>query len=388
LQITCDLLFRFSGSAMSFAYAQPGEIGIDPVRLQFLYDTLNSWTERDAIPAAGICIGRRGQALEPRLFGRKSADPKSPPVADDALFLTASISKPVTVTALMILVERGLLTLGDRVAQYVPRFALNGKEDVQIRHLMTHTSGLPDMLPNNDQLRAAHRPLSAFIDETCLVPLQFPPGTRVSYQSMGTAMLGEVLKRITGSTLLEFLEREIFLPLGMKDTSLGSRPQTRERIAGIRVSPEQAANDWNWNSAYWHSFGAPWGGMISTPGDFARFCLMFLGGGAFDGVRILSPATVRAMTCNQLAAMPYVPEEDRRARPWGLGWRPSWPGHSAHYGDLWGPRSFGQWGATGALVCADPDTDAFLVLFTTQPIEAESRLLSRVANMVAASFLP
>jgi CubicO group peptidase (beta-lactamase class C family) len=301
----------------SFAFAEPKEIGIDPVRLRAVYDTLRQWTERDVLPAAGICIGRNGNALKPGMFGRQSFEADAPPLRPDALFLTASISKPVTVTALMMLVERGLLTLGDKVAEFVPEFGCNGKADVTIRHLMTHTSGLPDMLPNNEELRARHQSLSVFIEEVCRLPLLFPPGTRESYQSMGTAMLGEVLFRITGRTLPEFLEKEVFGPLGMKDTSMGSRSETRQRIAGIRVPPEQVGKDWNWNSAYWHAFGAPWGGMISTPADFARFCLMTLGGGEFKGVRILSPATVAAMTCNQLAGMPLVPEDDRRARPWG-----------------------------------------------------------------------
>src|ERR1700722_9573160 len=132
---------------------QPWEIGIDPIRLQAIFDTLKRWTDVDLLPAAGICIGRNGRALEPRFFGRRTSEGDAPALPHDALFLTASISKPVTVAAVMILVERGLLSLGDRVAQFVPRFGVNGKEEVQIRHLMTHTSGLPDILPNNEALR-------------------------------------------------------------------------------------------------------------------------------------------------------------------------------------------------------------------------------------------
>lgn len=371
----------------NLSYAVPRDIGFDPGRLQRVYDVLQQWAERDQIPAAGVCLGRRGRAVEPRFFGRQRADAQAPRLRPDALFLTASISKPVTVTALMMLVERGLLNLEDRVGRYVPRFAGNGKQDVQIRHLMTHTSGLPDMLPNNDQLRAAHRPLSAFVEEICRLPLAFPPGTRVSYQSMGTAMLAEVLHQLTGSTLVEFLRQEIFQPLGMTDTSLGWRPDTRERIAGVRISAQQQQTDWHWNTPYWLGFGAPWGGLITSPADFARFCLMMLGNGTFDGVRILSPATVRAMTCNQLATMPQVPEEDRRCKPWGLGWRLNWGGHSANFGDLLGPRTYGHWGATGTLCWMDPDSESFLVLFTTQPQEPEGRFLARISNIVMAALI-
>jgi CubicO group peptidase (beta-lactamase class C family) len=94
---------------------------------------------------------------------------------------------------------------------------------------------------------------------------------------------------------------------------------------------------------------------------------MMLNGGKLGGVRVLSRATVRAMTRNQLAALPQIPEEDCRCRPWGLGWRLNWPGHSASFGDLRGPQTFGHWGATGTVCCIDLEAEAFCILFTTQP---------------------
>jgi CubicO group peptidase (beta-lactamase class C family) len=113
---------------------------------------------------------------------------------------------------------------------------------------------------------------------------------------------------------------------------------------------------------------------------------MLLQGGRLDGVRVLGPATVRAMTGNQLAAMPMVPEEDRRCRPWGLGWRLNWPAHSANFGDLLGPRTYGHWGATGTLCWLDPEADAFAILLTTQPQGDDGRLLARISNLVAAAL--
>jgi CubicO group peptidase (beta-lactamase class C family) len=241
------------------------------------------------------------------------------------------------------------------------------------------------MLPSNEQLRAAHKPLAAFIEEVCRLPLLFPPGTQVNYQSMGIAMLAEVVHQITGIALHEFLRQEIFRPLGMHDTSLGWQPEKKSRLAAVRISPAQQRTDWNWNTPYWLGFGAPWGGLITSPADFARFCQMMLSGGALDGARILSPATVRAMTSNQLAGMPQVPEEERRCRPWGLGWKLNWPAHSANFGDLLGPRTYGHWGATGTLCWIDPDAEAFCLLFTTQPQGDEGRFLARVSNVVAAA---
>jgi CubicO group peptidase (beta-lactamase class C family) len=204
---------------------------------------------------------------------------------------------------------------------------------------------------------------------------------------MGIAMLAEVVHQVSGMALPEFLRKEVFEPLGMHDTTLGMDPAKKSRIASIRLSPAQEATDWNWNSPYWLGFGAPWGGLITSPSDFARFCQMMLNGGELDGVRLLGPSTVRAMTGNQLATMPTVPEEDRRCRPWGLGWRGNWPGHSANFGDLLGPRTYGHWGATGTLCWLDPDADAFAILFTTQPQGDEGRFLARVSNVIAAALV-
>ena len=361
--------------------------GFDERRLRGAHDLLTKWTLEGRVPAAALCVGQRDRMLEPQFFGKQQLETDAPALRRDALFLTASITKPVTVGALMLLVERGQITLEDRVAIYVPRFAAHGKQDVQIRHLMTHSSGLPDMLPANHQLRAAHKPLAAFIAEVCELPLAFPPGTRISYQSMGTAMLAEVLHQVTGLELPEFLRREFFEPLGMADTSLGWQPEKRERIVPVRVSADMARTDWHWNTPYWLGFGAPWGGLITSPADFARYCQMLLNGGRLGETRIFGPATVRALTSNQLEAMPLVPEEERRCRPWGLGWRLNWPGHSSNFGDLLGPRTYGHWGATGTLCWLDPDAEAYCILFTNQPQEPEGRFLARVSNAVSAALV-
>lgn len=365
---------------------KPEEIGFAPARLERAFELLADWVKKDRLPAAGICVGRRGKMVEPRLFGRQRFDSPAP-IRRDAQFLVASITKPVTVAAVMLLVERGAVALEDPVTKFLPQFGQLGKEDVRVLHLMTHTSGLPDMLANNDELRAAHTLLGGFVEETCKIPLLFKPGTKVNYQSMGTGLLGEIVHQVTGASLRDFLHQEIFQPLGMNDTALGWQPEKKDRIATIRITAEQQKTDWNWNSPYWLGFGAPWGGMVTTPADFARFCLMMLGGGALDGVRILSPATVRAMTTNRLESLSELPEEERRCRPWGLGWRLNWYGHPASFGDLVGLRAYGHWGATGTLCWIDPETDSFFILFTTQPLADSERLLTRASNVVAAALV-
>jgi CubicO group peptidase (beta-lactamase class C family) len=396
--------------------ARPAAIGFDTARIERVYARLAEWTHEDKVPGAGIAIGRHGKLLEPRVFGRQRPDLSSPAMRDDAIFLIASPTKPITVTAAMLLVERGLVELDDLVVEFVPEFASHGKNNIRVRHLMTHTSGLPDMPPENEKLRAGHQPFEAFVRAICQVKPDFEPGTAVQYQSTGIAMLAEIVQRVSGKAIRGFLYDELFQPLGLKDTSLGApgewwtgSPQKVDRIAHVRVSEAAIKTDWNWNTRYWQSFGAPWGGLLTTPVEFAVVCQMFLdalkgegptvraGQGEFGFGRppapddrprsIISLATARAMTTNQLQFTASVPEADRRTRPWGLGWRLNWPGHSTNFGDLLGPRSFGHWGATGTLVWIDPDADAFLVLFTTQPQEPEGRYLARISNMVCAAMV-
>jgi CubicO group peptidase (beta-lactamase class C family) len=285
-------------------------------------------------------------------------------------------------------VEQGRLLLGDRVRDILPEFRGRRKNGITIRHLLTHTSGLPDMLPNNRELRQAHSPLSEFVAGTCGVETQFSPGRSVKYQSMGFAILGAVIEKISGRPCAQFLREKIFEPLQMRDTSLGAPPEWFEgnspktdRIAGIRVPPDEGVEPaWDWNSKYWRTFGAPWGGLLTTPDDLARFARMMVGNGTLDGRRILGPATVAAATRNQLFGFPDLPESDRTGKPWGLGWRLNWPGHSESFGDLLGPRTYGHWGATGTLMWIDPNRDAFAIVLTTQPQEPHGRYLARLSN--------
>jgi CubicO group peptidase (beta-lactamase class C family) len=250
---------------------------------------------------------------------------------------------------------------------------------------MTHTSGLPDMLPEDRQLRAEHAPLAEFVRRICALPLGFAPGTSVQYQSCGTAMLGAVVERITSMPLRNFLRQEIFDPLGMADTALGAQGLPVERIAHVNVDQEMRGKDWGWNTPYWWQFGAPWGGMFSTVGNMLRFGQMFLNGGEVEGVRILSPATVQVMTADQTAAMPHLTAVVRATNSWGLGWRRQPPGEWSFWGNLLAPGSFGHGGATGTVLWMDPVRQLVCALFTTQPSALSEGLLGRCSNLVVAA---
>ncbi|MEX0725324.1 MAG: serine hydrolase domain-containing protein [Planctomycetaceae bacterium] len=369
------------------AYA-PIEDLLDASRFQLAVDLLKKWTSgpEPLIPSAGLIVGRQGRIIEPLYFGKQGPEPNAEPIRDDGLFLLASLTKPITYIAGLQLVERGLLNLHDPVMKYLPEFAAQHKEDIRVIHLFTHTSGLPDGLPENTELRMKHAPMKAFIEGTFNCTTLFPAGTQLSYQSMGTLTVAALVERLTGLTIHEYLKKEIFTPLGMTNSGLGSKGIDRERLIRVETTSEQQGTDWGWNSKYWQEFGAPWGGMFSTPEDYAKICQMLLNGGSLGDAKILSSSAVRTMITNRLDDLPDLPEATRRTEGWGLGWRMNQPGSDDPFGNFLSPNAFGHWGATGTMIWVDPELDAFFMLFTSAILSRSKPMLINVSNIVTSAL--
>jgi CubicO group peptidase (beta-lactamase class C family) len=369
--------------------ATPRELGFCPERIARVDSLVRRWTTgTDAPwPAASLAIGRRGRLLEPICHGRRGPEPDAEAVRLDDMFLIASLTKPITYLAGMLMVERGLLGLSEPVVERLPEFAPHGKSATLVQHLFTHTSGLPDMLPNNRELRRQQAPLERFLQHVCAdtAPL-FPPGAGFQYQSMGTLVAAELAQRASGFALPELLRRELFAPLGLRATGLGAERLDERRIVRVRTPLDQEPS-WNWNSAYWRRLGAPWGGMFSTPCEYAALCQLMLNGGRWRENQIVAPATVRMMTTNRLDDLPNVPEAQRRTKAWGLGWQMNHPTGVDCLCDLLGPDAFGHIGATGTLVWCDPRSEAYCVIFTSAPRDEAPGRLVAVANAVAASLI-
>ena len=370
----------------------------DSQRLERAWALLDEWTATDRLPAAAAVVGSSGGVSRPRHFGRQRVAADSPPLAPDALFLIASPTKPIVATALLMLVEAGQIQLVDPVVRYVPEFGKHGKRAITLAHCLTHTSGLPDMLPDNDALRVARAPLSEFLARVCELTPDFLPGRNVQYQSLGFLLLAEVLERVTGRSLPEFLAERIFAPLEMHDSWLGLptqsshggeivvEPALRARVAELRIGPIRLSGASHWNGDYWLALGAPWGGLLSTPSDLGKFAAHLLS--IQRGKRgIITRATLDAMTSNQLARMPEVPEIHRRCFPWGYGWQLEWPTHPTTFGALLSPSAYGHWGATGTMVWIDPERDAFCVVLSTQPVELGRRRLTQFTSAVCAAII-
>jgi CubicO group peptidase (beta-lactamase class C family) len=282
----------------------------------------------------------------------------------DALFLLASLTKPMTASALMVLADGKEVSLSDPVQRFIPEFKGDGREAVLIKHLLTHTSGLPDMLPEDQELRKAHAPLSAFVERTCRTPLLFRPGSELRYQSMGILLAGEIVSRVGNYPLPVFAKKHVFEPLTMLNTSigLGGRP-----ISETMRSQVSNPSDWDWNSSYWRNLGSPWGGAFSNVDDVGRFLEYF----ANPDQRVVKAATAASMITNQTDGL-----KDR----WGLGWMLN----NNQFGTGCSSATFGHSGSTGTLCWLDPKSHVSFVLLTTRPAkESTSTLLYPVSNAIS-----
>ncbi len=315
---------------------------------------IHAQTDSGDVAAAVLHVRRAGQEMS-RAFGAARID---------LPFLIASPTKPMTASAVLWLRDRRELALSDPVSRYLPDFRGGQRGEVTIRHLLTHSSGLPDMLPENTELRRVHAPLSEFVARTCRTPLLFRPGAKVSYQSMGILLAAAIVEKVSGEPMPEFMARTIFSPLRMRQTSLGLGGRAISETAQCQV-PEADRSDWDWNSPYWRNLGAPWGGAHATARDLALFLDAFA---SHDG-GVLPEATCREMRATQTGTL----------RPrFGLGWQRE-PGE---FGRTCSAETFGHFGSTGTMAWHDPTTATTFVLLTTRPATASKASLLLPASEI------
>jgi CubicO group peptidase (beta-lactamase class C family) len=277
------------------------ELRVHVGRLSHASRHLNSWVSSREIPAASLLVGRRGCFLAPLFFGHHADRADASPLRGDAIFLIASITKPIVALAALQLVERGELALDDRVERYIPHFGKQGKHGITVRHLLTHTSGLPDMLPNNLELRGEQAPLSAFVEGACRLTPEFPAGRSVQYQSLGFAVLGEIIQRVSGLTCGAWLKQHLFDPLGMRSTAFRITPDMRTRLAGTHLrGADGKLAPFPFEIPQEPEFEMGGGGLYSTMGDYLKFVQMVLNLGQLGGERVLKPETVLSLGLNHM----------------------------------------------------------------------------------------
>jgi CubicO group peptidase (beta-lactamase class C family) len=258
----------------------------------------------------------------------------------------------------MTLFDQGKFQLDDRVKTFLPAFTGEGRESVTIRHLLTHSSGLPDQLANNNELRRRHTTLAEFVEQATHAPLDFAPGRRYQYSSMGVLLAARVGEVVSGSDMLALVDRTVFQPLGMKHSAQGLGRFKLEEMVACQTdgaAPESGSGDptakeWDWNSPYWRKLGAPWGGAHASAPDVGKFLDEFLGARG----RVVKSETARLMNRNHNPA-----ELTPRGLGFAVGEGSGSRGCSA--------RTFGHTGSTGTLGWADPASDTICVVLTSLP---------------------
>jgi len=294
---------------------RPKEVGLSAKRLARLSATFRQDVERNMIPGAVVLIARAGCIAYAEAFGWRDREAEAP-MELDAIFRIASMTKPLTSVAAMILAEEGKLQIAAPVAEYLLQFADStvGAERVPAKRVMTvqdllrHTSGLTyaafgdsavQMIWRDAQPMAENQTSAEMVTKLASLPLMFEPGTTWEY-SMSTDVLGRVVEVVSGQGLAAFIDARICRPLGLRDTGFAATGDRAARVAEPQTDPATGSRPPMrnvTNPGRWASGG---GGAVSTAADYLRFCQMLLNGGELDGTRVLAPKTVALMGSDHL----------------------------------------------------------------------------------------
>ncbi len=329
-------------------------------------------------PGGVLWFEHRGAAYH-KAYGQRAVVPAPEPMTEDTIFDVASLTKVAACApAVMLLVERGRVKLEERVQTYLPEFKGDGKEAITVRQLLTHTSGLPGDI----ETRTGWQGQQAAIERACAEKLLSPPGAAFRYSDINFFVLGEVVQRVSGTPLEEFVVREIYRPLKMADT--GYLPPESKRG---RIAPTEVVNGRPWRGVVHDPTARQMGGvaghagLFTTAADLARYARMLLNEGALDGARIFKPETVRLMTSAQ------TPESLPVRR--GLGWDID-SAYSAPRGKHFPIGSYGHTGWTGASLWLDPCSQSFVIFLSNRNHPDESgnvkALRARLGTLAAEAM--
>jgi len=275
----------------------------------------------------------------------------------DTVFDMASLTKcTATATSLMLLIERCQLQLDDPICKHIPAFGQNGKEAITVEHLLLHRGGLT---PDNS-LKDYVGTREEMIDRINALPLRYEPVVTYKYTDVGFIVLGELVETITGRNVDQFSREEVFVPLGMHETTFMPKGDLAARCAPTEfIDGEWRLAEVHDPRAYRLGGLAGHAGLFSTADDLARFCRMLLNGGELDGVRVLTEETVREMTTPR-----PLEGDDNGWRTYGFSTHTSERSTRGKHFDF--ETSFGHTGWTGTAYWIDPVNNLFYVLLTSR----------------------
>ena len=354
---------------------RPAAVGMSAARLATVDRVIERGIKAGGYPGAAVVVGRKGAAVWEKGYGRLGwTEESGPVVAERTIYDLASLTKVIgTTTAIMILFDEGKLHLDDQVVKYIPEFTGGGKENITLRMLLEHRSGLP---AGRDLWRIAHTPEEARA-AVISTPLFAAPGQYYEYSDLGADMLGFTVEAVAGEKLDSFLQRRVFTPLGMTDTHYRPDASLRGRIAPTEITPPRGypiRGEVHDENAYALGGVAGHAGLFSTVSDLSIFAQMMLNGGTYDGTRIISDSTVTLFTHRGSVA------KSTRA----LGWDTC--AGSFGCGKYLGSDAYGHTGYTGTSLWIDPDHDMFVILLTNRVHAAKARRPAKVISDVRADL--
>lgn len=362
--------------------AAPEMVGMSEQLLARVDFIIDSALVAGAAPGAALAVGRHGKLVRLRGYGRLDRRPGFAAVTDSSIFDLASLTKVVgTTSAVMLLVQDGVLDLEAPVSRYLPEWGGSpAKDSVRVRHLLTHTAGLPAFKPFWSEARGKEQ----YLQRIAALPLEYTPGTRMVYSDLGLIAVGFIIERLTGQGLDEFLRARLFGPLGLRETMFNPLAQSIARVSsGIAMAPAAQdsaapASDWLpriaptevdtlFRRQHMHgrvhdenafAIGGVSGhaGLFSSARDLAVFAQTLLNGGFYGGRRIFSAGTIDRFRQRQ---------GDQSSR--ALGWdTPAACGLGTAAGDFYSAESIGHTGFTGTSLWIDFERDLFVVLLTNR----------------------
>ena len=330
-------------------------------------------------PGAVVLVGKGDDILYWEAFGREVAEPFQEPADKNTIFDLASMTKPIaTATSIMILRDRGAIQLDDRVGEYLPAFACNGKEETQIRHLLTHTSGLPAYTNANALKEQFGSPCpDGLIEKICGFQAASEPGERFRYSCLGYITLAKIVEVISGQDIAEFSKRNIYARLDMKTTAYNPSNSRTQDIAATEIVDDQLLRGTVHDPLAQLMAGKSGNaGLFSNAYDLSIYCRMLLSKGVLNRRRILSSESVALLTTEQ-----------SHGRAFGFDVNSS---YAWVKGDHSPDGAFCHTGYTGTSLVCDPASGLYVIILTnrahphddgtTKPVR------KKVADIVFASL--
>ncbi len=337
--------------------SEPGPVTLSALKtdtFDSIDDLVNQAIEQHKLPGAVVTIGYQGNVVFQRAYGHRQLEPTPIPMTVDTVFDLASLTKPIaTATSVMMFVDKGLVDLDDAVSKHLPEFGNHGKEEITIKQLLLHTSGLT---PDNAMSDYADSP-DAATRNVMNLGLNYTPGSKFRYSDVGFIVLGEIVRRKTGMDLNAYSQQTIFAPLGMNETGYKPATSLQQRAA----TTEQRGGHWMQGEvhdprAYALGGVAGHAGLFSTAADLAVYATAMCNRGRLDDTMIVSEKTFAAMTASY-----SVPGDALR----GLGWDKQ-SGYSSNRGKTMSSTAFGHGGFTGTAMWIDPELKLYVIFLSNR----------------------